>query len=294
MTGPLMRWRRGGGAAHCGDVGALFVDPRLGGQAVVRPVGSGLRGWTDSIGRLTGGRFVALRTASAGLPSMLLTTTGRKTGQRAQPRRCCSRRTVTRSSSSAPTGGKQHHPAWSGNLLAHPAATVDLGGRHIPVRASLVDGEERARSAAAAAASVAGVRHLYERGGRSRPAHLPPRAGRRAPRRAARRRYARSAGPLLASARPSIDAAAGRASRVDHRVRLADDVSTLDVRDLAVRQQHRTQAGPAGAVDVVERPVADKDAPGRIGRRRRPPWRSGTPPGAALSTESRRCRRHRR
>ena len=39
--------------------------------------------------------------------------------------------------------GQTHHPGWSANLLANPAATVNLRGQLIPVRARLVRGEER-------------------------------------------------------------------------------------------------------------------------------------------------------
>jgi deazaflavin-dependent oxidoreductase (nitroreductase family) len=94
------------------------------------------------LGRLTKGRFVALRLP--GVPSLLLTTTGRRTGQRR-----------TQPLLYAPDGdnfivigsnwGQQHHPAWSGNLLADPAATVTLAGAEIPVRARLVADAERER-----------------------------------------------------------------------------------------------------------------------------------------------------
>lgn len=77
-----------------------------------------------------------------GLSVLLLTTTGRKSGQ---PRTCpliC-----------APDGdriflagsnfGQQHHPAWTSNLLADPHATVVIGGQSIPVVATLLQGAER-------------------------------------------------------------------------------------------------------------------------------------------------------
>jgi len=79
-----------------------------------------------------------------GLPALLLTTTGRRSGQpRTQPLLY------------APDGdgyvvmgsnwGQAHHPAWTGNLLAHPDATVTLDGRAVPVRATLASGAERER-----------------------------------------------------------------------------------------------------------------------------------------------------
>jgi deazaflavin-dependent oxidoreductase (nitroreductase family) len=39
--------------------------------------------------------------------------------------------------------GQAHHPAWSGNLLANPDATVQVGRDTVPVRAEIVEGEQR-------------------------------------------------------------------------------------------------------------------------------------------------------
>jgi deazaflavin-dependent oxidoreductase (nitroreductase family) len=94
------------------------------------------------LGRLTRGRFVALSMRE--IPSLMITTTGRKSGlPRSNPLVY------------APDGdafvvigsnwGQAHHPAWSGNLLANPDATVTLKGVDIPVRARLVTGGERPR-----------------------------------------------------------------------------------------------------------------------------------------------------
>lgn len=91
------------------------------------------------IGRASRGKLVAL-----GLPSLLITTTGRTTGK---PR--------TNPLLYAPDGdafvvigsnwGQAHHPAWSANLLANPDATVTLRGEQIAVRARLAEGPERER-----------------------------------------------------------------------------------------------------------------------------------------------------
>lgn len=78
------------------------------------------------------------------LPSMLLTTTGRRTGQpRTQPLLY------------APDGdgyvvigsnwGQQRQPAWALNLVADPRASVAVGGRRLAVRAHLATGAERER-----------------------------------------------------------------------------------------------------------------------------------------------------
>jgi len=116
-----------------------------------------------ALGRMTRGRVVALRID--GLPSLLITTTGRKSGE---PR--------TNPLLYAPDGdgyvvigsnwGQQHHPAWSGNLLANPAATVTLDGHTIAVRADLATGAERDRLLALALAIWPAYQTYIERAGR--------------------------------------------------------------------------------------------------------------------------------
>jgi deazaflavin-dependent oxidoreductase (nitroreductase family) len=95
-----------------------------------------------ALGRLTRGRTVALR--MGGLPSMLLTTTGRKTGlARTQPLLY-----AADGDGYAVIGsnwGQPHQPAWALNLVADPRAVVTLAGRRVPVRASLATGAERGR-----------------------------------------------------------------------------------------------------------------------------------------------------
>ena len=119
--------------------------------ALIRRVGS--QRWFAAIGRrlsrldrrvyqLTHGRgSVAGRHQ---LPSMLITTTGRKSGL---PR---TQRLVYATDGGGyvvigSNWGQPHHPEWSSNLLAQPAARVTLGDRVIDVRATLVTGAERDR-----------------------------------------------------------------------------------------------------------------------------------------------------
>ncbi|MFC5267138.1 nitroreductase family deazaflavin-dependent oxidoreductase [Kribbella qitaiheensis] len=119
---------------------------------VIRSLGH--RPWFSAVGRTAvpvdrwlqqkaGGRITIL--GRSALPTLLLTTQGRKSGQ---PR--------TVPLIYAPDGdafvvtasnwAQQHHPAWSGNLLACSDATVALsGGREVPVRATLAEGAERDR-----------------------------------------------------------------------------------------------------------------------------------------------------
>ena len=76
-----------------------------------------------------------------GAPMLLLETTGRKSGQ---PR--LSPLLFARDGGSVvvvgSNFGQEHHPAWTGNLLAHPDAVVVAAGDRIPVTATLLEGDE--------------------------------------------------------------------------------------------------------------------------------------------------------
>jgi deazaflavin-dependent oxidoreductase (nitroreductase family) len=76
-----------------------------------------------------------------GAPVMLLETIGRKSGQ---PR--TSPLLFARDGDSivvvGSNFGQAHHPAWTGNLIAHPAAVTVVGGQRIPVTATLLEGAE--------------------------------------------------------------------------------------------------------------------------------------------------------
>ena len=84
-----------------------------------------------------GGRF-------RGAPVLLLTTTGRRSGQlRTTPLLHVvdgNRKVVV-----ASYAGAEHHPAWYHNLLAHPEVTVQAGSSVQPMRAEVADSAERAR-----------------------------------------------------------------------------------------------------------------------------------------------------
>lgn len=76
-------------------------------------------------------------------PVLLLTTTGRKSGQlRTAPVLYLAdgERFVVINTNA----GNQKTPAWSLNLRANPEATVDVKGRRTEVRARIAEGEERA------------------------------------------------------------------------------------------------------------------------------------------------------
>lgn len=92
------------------------------------------------IARLTRGRVVAFGV----MPSLIITTTGRRSGQpRTNPLLY-----VRDGAGFVVIGsnwGQPHQPAWVLNLLADPAATITVEGRQIAVRARLAGPAERDR-----------------------------------------------------------------------------------------------------------------------------------------------------
>ncbi|WP_203747664.1 nitroreductase/quinone reductase family protein [Cellulomonas chitinilytica] len=94
------------------------------------------------IQKATDGRWSVLGRPT--LPHLILTTTGRRSGEPRDAALLYARdgeRWVVIGSN----WGQQHHPAWSGNLLADPHAAVTVGGRRVEVVAHLADDDERAR-----------------------------------------------------------------------------------------------------------------------------------------------------
>ena len=91
--------------------------------------------------RLTGGRWTV---SDAVLPVVVLTTTGSRSGLL---------RTVPLAALRdghdfvvvGSNFGRERHPAWSTNLLAHPDARVSFRGEDVAVRAELLDDDERRR-----------------------------------------------------------------------------------------------------------------------------------------------------
>lgn len=75
---------------------------------------------------------------------LLLTTTGAKSGK-ARTNPLAYTRDGDRLVVIASKGGAPTHPDWYHNLVAHPEATVELGGETFPVRAVFPQGEERTR-----------------------------------------------------------------------------------------------------------------------------------------------------
>jgi deazaflavin-dependent oxidoreductase (nitroreductase family) len=79
-----------------------------------------------------------------GTTILLLTTTGRKSGEpRTMP--LIHRADGDRWIVVASKGGWPEHPVWFKNLQADPLAEIELPGEQVPVRATVAEGEERAR-----------------------------------------------------------------------------------------------------------------------------------------------------
>ena len=80
-----------------------------------------------------------------GAPILLLTTTGRKSGlPRTQP--LLHAREGDALIVVGSNFGQEHHPAWTGNLLADPHAVVTIGGVDVPAVATLLTGDEAERA----------------------------------------------------------------------------------------------------------------------------------------------------
>jgi deazaflavin-dependent oxidoreductase (nitroreductase family) len=89
--------------------------------------------------RLSGGR---LGGRVVGMPVVVLTTTGRRTGQpRTTPLTAIEHE--GRSYVIASKGGDEKHPAWYLNLVAHPEVTVQRGGRTATMTARVLPSDER-------------------------------------------------------------------------------------------------------------------------------------------------------
>jgi deazaflavin-dependent oxidoreductase (nitroreductase family) len=95
--------------------------------------------------RATGGRLDdCFGGAFAGVPLLLLTTTGARTR-----RRCTTPVNYTRDGDAyvvvASKSGAARHPDWYHNLVADPDATIEVGGATAAVRARIARGAERRR-----------------------------------------------------------------------------------------------------------------------------------------------------
>jgi deazaflavin-dependent oxidoreductase (nitroreductase family) len=138
------------------------------GPSVVPPVDRALH-------RLTRGRVVLSRML---VPSLVLTTTGRRSGlERETPLACVPDDTggwwVVGSNF-----GREQHPAWTANLIARPEATVSFAAKLTPVHAELLDDDAKAAVWPRLVAAWPAYDDYVESSGRNiRVFHLVPVAG---------------------------------------------------------------------------------------------------------------------
>jgi deazaflavin-dependent oxidoreductase (nitroreductase family) len=90
--------------------------------------------------RVTRGRVVTSRLF---VDSLVLTTTGRKTGEPREAPLACAREATGSWLVVGSNFGKEHHPAWTANLLADPEAKVGYHGTDVAVTARLLEDAER-------------------------------------------------------------------------------------------------------------------------------------------------------
>jgi deazaflavin-dependent oxidoreductase (nitroreductase family) len=95
-----------------------------------------------AVHRLTRGKVLL---SARMLPGVVLTARGARSGlPRRTPLACMPEEGDRSWILIGSNFGRTDHPAWTGNLIANPDAEISWHGEDIPVRARLLEGEERA------------------------------------------------------------------------------------------------------------------------------------------------------
>lgn len=124
---------------------------------------------------LSGGRVIVSRLL---VPSLLLTTTGRRSGLARETPLACVPDDDGGWWVVGSNFGQERHPAWTANLLAEPTATVSYGKATTPVRAELLDDATKAEVWPRLTATWPAFDNYVESSGRNlRVFHLVPEAG---------------------------------------------------------------------------------------------------------------------
>lgn len=124
--------------------------------------------------RRTGGRF---QLSALLVPSLVLVTTGAKSGLRRETPLMCLPRPDGSYLVGGSNWGQPHHPAWTANLLAHPDVEIVISRRTVPVRGRLLEGDERETAWSLLEAQFPGYREYEAQAGRRiRIFSLEPRA----------------------------------------------------------------------------------------------------------------------
>jgi deazaflavin-dependent oxidoreductase (nitroreductase family) len=96
------------------------------------------------------------------VPSLVLTTTGAKTGELRTTYLMYTPDGQGRAIVAGTTFAQERHPGWTYNLMAHPEAEIVVRGRRLRVRARLIEGAERETAWARIESQWPGYR-AYER-----------------------------------------------------------------------------------------------------------------------------------
>lgn len=89
--------------------------------------------------KISGGR---LKLSAPAMPSLMLFTTGAKSGLRRETPLICFPQPDGTWFIAGSNFGLEHHPAWTANLLANPDAEIHYNRELIPVRTRLLDEAE--------------------------------------------------------------------------------------------------------------------------------------------------------
>ena len=76
-------------------------------------------------------------------PSLVLETTGARTGQARQTPLICAPEPSGTYLVAGSNWGRPNHPAWTANLIAHPEVAIIRRGRRLPMTAELLTGQAR-------------------------------------------------------------------------------------------------------------------------------------------------------
>jgi deazaflavin-dependent oxidoreductase (nitroreductase family) len=96
----------------------------------------------QAVFRVSGGKLLG---RGSGMPVLMLTTTGRKSGQRRTTMLTSPLQDGDRLMLVASNGGNARHPDWFLNLRDDPQVEVTMDGRARPMTAHVADAAERAQ-----------------------------------------------------------------------------------------------------------------------------------------------------
>jgi deazaflavin-dependent oxidoreductase (nitroreductase family) len=92
-----------------------------------------------ALARITHGRF---QLSAVLVPSLVLHSTGAKSGEPRDTYLMYTPDGHGRALVAGTSFARDHHPAWTYNLIAHPEASISVRGRRMPVRATLIQADD--------------------------------------------------------------------------------------------------------------------------------------------------------